>query len=380
MTTVPLLDRLASAAATFFGRYGAVTRLAQQRGSCRQAIYRQAAAVRDDLDTERHRQEVLRLRQQLDQLQARYDDRQRRLEQAVVVDQDRQAEFAATAQAEGVSLPVARRLLLVCLGERTPSVAQLGRWTKAAGQRSGALLAALDEQTRPRVRQVVPDEIFVRRQPILMAVEPQSLCWVSGRRVPRRDGATWAAEFAQLPALEQVTKDGGSGLAKGLEDVNRQRQQAGRAAVVAQDDHFHVLREGRGALRLSASQAQRAVERAWQTDRREQQRCRRRHAGKRTGYATVVARRWRQAEAAYTCWCRQEQAWQRVASAFTLFDASGQLQTRTQAEATVAAALPELTGQFWAKTRAALGPAGVVELLGSGAAAVGGVAGGGGVA
>src|SRR5205085_6205431 len=116
---------------------------------------------------------------------------------AVVLDQDRQAEFAAAAQAAGVSLPVARRLLQVVLRQRTPSVAKLGRWTKAAAQRSAALLQVLDEHTRPCVRQAVPDEIFVRRKPILMVVEPNSLCWVSGRLVERRDGVTWAEEFKQ---------------------------------------------------------------------------------------------------------------------------------------------------------------------------------------
>src|SRR5271165_6956648 len=114
VTTLAVLDRLASAAATFFGRYGDVIRLARQRGTCRQAVYRQAQAVRDDLDALRHRHEARCLRQQLDQLQQRLDT-------AVVLDEDGQAEFAATAQAEGVSLPTARRLLQVVLHARTPS-------------------------------------------------------------------------------------------------------------------------------------------------------------------------------------------------------------------------------------------------------------------
>lgn len=354
MITLSFRQRIACVAATLFGRYGAVTRLAHEHGLCRQTIYRQADAVRDDLDASTHCQEALRLRQQLEQAQARCDDLQRRLDDAVVLDQDRQAEFAATAQAVGVSLPVARRLLHVVLRQRTPSVAKLGRWTKAAAQRSAALLQVLDEHSQPRVRQAVPDEIFVRRQPILMVVEPDSLCWVSGRLVPRRDGVTWAEEFRRLPALAQVTKDGGSGLAKGLALANAQRRQEGRAPVVEQDDHFHVLREGQRALRLSAGQANRAVDRAWKADKKERRRCRGRRAGKRTGHASVVALRWRQAEAAYDRWCRQEQAWHQAASAFALFNVSGQLQTRAQAEATVAVALPELTGPHWAKTRAAL--------------------------
>lgn len=354
MITLSFPQRIACATATLFGRYGAVTRLAHQYGLCRQAVYRQTDAVRADLDAQAHRQEVQGLRQQLEQAQARCKDLQRRLDDAVVLNPDRQAEFAATAQAEGVSLPVARRLLRVLLGARTPSVAKLGRTTKAAAQRAQALLPVLDEHTQARVLQAVADEIFVRRQPILMVVEPDSLCWVSGRRVARRDGVTWAEEFARLPALEQVTKDGGSGLANGLARANAQRQQQGRAVAVEQDDHFHVLREGQRALRISAGQANRAVDRAWKADKKEQKRRRGPRPGKGYGRAAAVALRWRQAEAAYQRWCSQEQAWQQVAAAFTLFDAAGHLQTRTQAEATVAAALPALTGSPWKKTRAAL--------------------------
>jgi hypothetical protein len=352
--TLSVRQRIACATATLFGNYGAVTRLAEAYELCRQSVYRQADAVRNDLDAPAHRQEVLGLRQQLAQAQAQVAALQRRLQDAVVLDQERQAEFAATAQAVGVSLPVTRRLLHVLLGQRTPSVATLGRWTQAAAQRSAALLPVLDEHTRPRLRQAVADEIFVRRQPILMVVEPDSLCWVSGRRVAHRDGVTWAEEFARLPAVAQVTKDGGNGLAKGLALANAQRQQHGQAPAVAQDDHFHVLRDGQRALRISAAQANRAVDRAWQADQKETKRRRGRRPGQGYGRAAAVALRWRQAQAAYDHWCHQEPAWQQVASALTLFDAAGHLPTRAQAEATVAAALPALTGQHWDKTRAAL--------------------------
>ncbi len=349
--TLSLRDRIACADAVFCGQYGDVTQLAQQRGTCRQAVYRQAQAVRDDLDGDHQRREVLRLRQQLDQAQAGRDDLQRRLEQAVVIDPDKRAQFAATAQAEGVSLPVTRRLLATLLSGRVPSVAQLGRGTKAAGQRCGALLEVLDEFTRPRVRQAVADEIFVRRRPILMVAEPHSLCWVSGRRAEHRDGATWAEEFAQLPALEQVTKDGGTGLANGLEQSNARRRQQGRAVAAEQDDHFHVLRQGRRALRQAESEASRALKVAEQAEKKEYRRRRGRRAGKRTGHASAVALRWRQAERAFDAWVSQERAWQQAEAACTLFRADGSLPTRAQAAAAVAAALPGLPGPRWAKVR-----------------------------
>ena len=349
MTTLSLLDRLACASAVLFGRYGAVTRLAQAHGLCRQAVYRQTQAVLDDLDGDGHRQEALRLRQQLDQLQARCDDLRRRLGAAVAADDDRLAEFAATAQAEGVSLPVAYRLLVVLLGERTPSVARLGRWAQAAGRRSAALLAVLDGWARPLVRQAAADEIFVRRRPVLMVVEPGSLCWVSGRRAEHRDGAHWAEELGRLPALEQLTKDAGTGLAKGLEQVNAARRREGRPAVPEQDDHFHVLREGRKALRGSESAARRALDKA----EKAQKSLKRpgNYGYRKTGRATVAAKLWRQAERAFDAWGREGRAWQRVTAAFTLFGAGGDLQTRGRAEAAVAAALPDLAGPRWAKVR-----------------------------
>ena len=94
-----------------------------------------------------------------------------------------------------------------------------------------------------------------------MRREAASQAWPSptrpghrGRLAPRREGATWAEEFSRLPALEQVTKDGGSGLANGLARANAQRHQQGQPVVVTQDDHFHVLREGQRGLRISAGQ------------------------------------------------------------------------------------------------------------------------------
>src|SRR6185369_982417 len=100
------------------------------------------------------------LQQQLDCLQQQLADLRTRLQQfqsllskAVVLDADKQAQFAATAQAEGVSLPVTRVLLSVFLGDKAPSVPQLGRFSRQAGLRAGALLEVLDKHARPLARQ-----------------------------------------------------------------------------------------------------------------------------------------------------------------------------------------------------------------------------------
>jgi hypothetical protein len=65
---------------------------------------------------------------------------QARLGQVVEISEDKQAEFASTGQAEGVSLPVLRRLLVVFLGEKPPSVPTLNRHTQATAKKSEELL------------------------------------------------------------------------------------------------------------------------------------------------------------------------------------------------------------------------------------------------
>lgn len=74
---------------------------------------------------------------------------------------EKQAEMACVAQAEGVSLSVARRLLQVVMAPKSRSVPALGRATREAGQRAGQLLAVLDETVQPEVEQGAADEIFL---------------------------------------------------------------------------------------------------------------------------------------------------------------------------------------------------------------------------
>src|SRR4051812_23341247 len=220
-------QRIASAFVVACGAYGAVTRQAGERGVCRQRLYRESEAVVAAIEGTAHRQQVEELEQRVRDLQARVVELEQRLLLMFVVDEDKQAEFASTAQAEGVSLPVARRLLRVLLGKSNPSVAKMGRWTKAASDRATALLPVLDEHSRPLVQQAAADEIYVGGKPILMVVEQASLCWQSGRLAEHADGANWTEEFQAYPALTQVSRDAGTGLGKGLARVNAKRQQEG---------------------------------------------------------------------------------------------------------------------------------------------------------
>ena len=159
MPTIP--QRIASAFAVFCGRYGHVTEMAKGREQSRQSLYREAQKVALAVDGTANRALIDELRQQLVEQRAEVQALQERLEHAVEITADRQHEFATVAQAEGVSLSVARRLLQVMTGRRpNRAVATLGRATLEASKKAGPLLKVLDEAARPRVEQAAADEIF----------------------------------------------------------------------------------------------------------------------------------------------------------------------------------------------------------------------------
>jgi hypothetical protein len=214
------------------------------------------------------------------------------------------------------------------------------------------LLPVLDAVARPQVEQVAADEIFFGRRPCLMVVEQHSLCWLTGRLAENRDGDTWAEEFRHLPNLQQVTRDGGTGLAEGVALVNQERQDQDRPALADQEDHFHTLREGRRALRRMQQQVCRTIDAVATARQRERQKARR--TGSRQGTATVTAQAERHAGAAVDAGVAAEQAWASVVDALRLFTPTGTLNTRLRAQGIIAAALPTLAGPEWAKTRRAL--------------------------
>jgi hypothetical protein len=343
--------RIANTAAVLESRYGAVTRRARLCGTSRQALYRDAPKVLGAVSGTDQRQRLEELLRQNQRLHDRIAQLSHQLAQVVPFDAERQAQFACTAQAEGVSLPVARRLMAVLLADQTPSVATLGRMTHAAARKATALLEVLDAASRPRAEQVASDEIFFGQTPCLMVVEQHSLCWLSGRLTGQRTGEEWAKEFGQLPQLRQTTQDGGTALAKGLALVNERRRQQGQTAVVAQDDHFHVQREGQRVLRGLRGRVAKGITQAEAADRKAAQKERQTGDGRGKGTA---ARAWRRAERALDAYAAAEAAWVEVEGALRLFTPQGALNTRAQARALIDAALPRLSGPAWAKVRRSL--------------------------
>jgi hypothetical protein len=194
-----------------------------------------------------------------------------------------------------------------------------------------------------------PPMRFFGPNPALMVVEPESLCWMTGRMAGSRDGATWAREFARLPALKAVVRDDGTGLGKGVRLDNARRRDAGRPEFGQTLDVFHTLREGGRALRKTWGLASRALERADVAQREHDRRGR--QGRSRQGLGAPLNRLWRQAERLWDQAEAAEAAWDRARSAFELFTPQGRLNDRAHAEEAVTASLPDLGGVAWAKTR-----------------------------
>ena len=128
-----ITQRIANAFAVLCGQYGDVTKMAQEREQSRQSLYREADRVVDAVEGTGAQSQIDALQQQVAQQHAEIQALHERL-RAVEITPDTQDEFATVAQAEGVSLSVARRLLRVVAGAKTlPSVPTLGRVTLEAG-------------------------------------------------------------------------------------------------------------------------------------------------------------------------------------------------------------------------------------------------------
>ena len=345
MDRVAPLQRIASAFVVFFGAWGAVKRHAAEREVCRQRLYREAKEVRDDLTFLRADQQ--RLQGQVEQLQRDNAVLQARLQtqtaMTVVLDAAKQGELACLGQAMGVSLEVCHCWLDALIPGQALSRPTLGRMTQTAGKHAGELLQVLDATAAPRIRAAAADEIYVK-QPVLMMADPESLYWCCGWLSKEVSGEAWAAPMAALPQLEQLVRDGGSGMAKGLERVNTQRRAAGLPEVVDQGDHFHLLRCGCLGLRRVRARAEKTFAKAEALQAGVD-------AKRRQGYSVLrfihTARAaWRHAEKAMDQWIVCERAWRRVVEALRLITPEGQWNTRGRAEAVLAEALASLPDDF----------------------------------
>ena len=289
-----------------FGQYGDVSRFAQEQGVSRQWVYREAQQVTATLEGTSARQAIGSLQAEVAGLRQQGAELQRRLDLSVVIDEEKQAEFACVGQSCGVTLSQCHTLLEVLIPGKPLSVASLGRRTQAAGEKAGALLQIFDALAQPLVRDGAGDEIYVSA-PVLMVVEQESLCWVCGRLSATVSGEAWSQEFARLPNLEQLARDGGSGLAKGVALVNAQRQEQGQEPIVDQGDHFHALWKGGVGLGRAEMRASKALAAA-ETAQKALEECAR-QGQKQTGPAVCASHAWKKAEKAMDTWQETERIW-----------------------------------------------------------------------
>lgn len=365
MARLSVLAWIGNAAAVLCGRHGDVTHQAQQAGCSRQAAYQHAhkvqQAVTDARDGTPSRAALLREVQQLrdDNQRLREENRQlwQALEPTIDFPKAKQQQFAVTAAALGVSDRVIAALLALLLGARAPRRATVGRWVLAAARRAGRLLEALDRLCHALVATVCLDEIFCRRRPVLVGVEPHSLVCVLARKAADRSGATWAAALKPWAALRRVVCDAGNGLRKGLRLYQRQRAAGGGGSpppLAECLDLFHTCQEAQRVLRQIWLAAE-GVWQRWDVKQRAFDGLRRRGVHCQSPPYRRAAR---QAEKAHSKAKqvlaqaeRQQRAWERARAAFELVRPDGSLNDRARAEADLAEALTELTGPRWSKVR-----------------------------
>ena len=251
MRRLSVVTWIGNAAAVLTGRWGDVTRQAEAAGCSRQIAYQHARRVQQAVEEQDGdgptRQELL------DQIQdLRRENRQLWdwLEQTIEFPKAKQRHFATVAAAMGFSSrQIARLLALLLPAALGPDHATVRRWVHQEAVKAGDLLKRLDRACKTLVTVACLDEIFFRRQPVLVAVEPQSMAWVLGQRASDRSGPTWAAALRDWPALRAVVADGGTGLHAGLSLVQQQRQESAQAPLEVGLDVFHTQREAQRLLR-----------------------------------------------------------------------------------------------------------------------------------
>jgi hypothetical protein len=358
MPRLPLLTWIGNAAAALLGRHGEVTQQAHQVGCSRQTVYQHADKVPQALAAAQlpgpSRVELLqenrRLKEQVAQLQ-------RRLDESIVLDQDKRQRLTATTSAMGLSLNQIRVVFAILLGKsKVPSRAALGRWLQAHARRAGQVLGVLDRHTQPAVRDLCPDEIFFGGKPVLVGVEPHSLAVLLCRRAADRRGTTWHQALVPFASLEYAACDQGKGLLAGLKALAQARPN-GTPRLEVGLDVFHTEREARTVLARDWRQLEACWEQAEQADQALAA------AKDRRGKAARSQAAWRRVARWWSLYEQREAAWGRAKAALAIFRPDGLLNDRAWARQEIAGACRGLPGPRWRKVRGMLGDSRALTFL-----------------
>ena len=129
----------------------------------------------------------------------------------------KQHEFAVTALAMGLSLNQILVLLTILLGDAggSQSLDASIAGSKPRAWPPGAVLKRLDRAARTLVLVGCLDEIFFRRRPVLVGVEPTSMVWFLGTKADDCRGRP-GRRPCDLDGVAYVVSDAGTGLQAGI--------------------------------------------------------------------------------------------------------------------------------------------------------------------
>jgi hypothetical protein len=231
-----------------------------------------------------------------------------------------------------------------------------GRWVQEAAAQAGRLLVVLDLACQVRVRVLCLDDIFLPREPVLMAIEPHSMAWVAGQRGPDRSGESGRKVLTHWSCLEHVIADGGQGLERGVKLAHAARGAQGEAAETVSRqamtmglDVLHTPRELARVLQRQWKHAERQLDTARQADAKVERY--RRQGRDPRGASGVAGRAWRQAERLCAQAGNAQEAGHQIAAALSWFDAQGQLSCRHTAQAQLDEASQRRQGDCWSKVK-----------------------------
>jgi len=145
MNTLSLRTWVRNAAAVFSGRYGAVTRQAEQAGCSRQTVYDHARRIEPRLQPAAPASPPAEIPAPTP---------------VAVLDGPTRRRLAVTAFAMGISTRQIEDLFRVILPDDGPDHATIGRWVADEARKAKPILEALDAACVPRVRTLALDEIF----------------------------------------------------------------------------------------------------------------------------------------------------------------------------------------------------------------------------
>jgi hypothetical protein len=165
-----------------------------------------------------------------------------------------------------------------------------------------------------------------------------------------RSAETWKKQLEPFFHLEFAISDAAKGITAAVAQLAQERRDDPAGATLEHGlDLFHTTMEAKRVL----TQTWRRTEAAWETAEAadlEVARSKRQGIDAR-GVATTAWNAWNKASAAFEQAERLEGAWARAHAALDLFDPTGHLNTRADAEAEIAIALTDLSGPDWSKVR-----------------------------